>query len=105
VFLIGTIAKEDEVTSTEETLASSFLKSESFSKELLFESAAKLLFLAIKWAKSVPSFVTLPVQDQKLLLEESWAELFVITAAQWGLSIDSGKHKLHLISIVYSFIE
>jgi nuclear receptor subfamily 2 group E member 3 len=81
------------VTSTEETLATNFLtplKTENFSKELLFESAAKLLFLAIKWAKSVPSFVTLPAQDQKLLLEESWAELFVITAAQWGLTIDSG---------------
>jgi nuclear receptor subfamily 2 group E member 3 len=87
------MAKEDEVSSTEETLAKNLLlpiKGESLPRELLFESAAKLLFLAIKWAKSVPSFVQLPVLDQKLLLEESWAELFVITAAQWGLSIDAG---------------
>ncbi|XP_055607299.1 photoreceptor-specific nuclear receptor-like [Uranotaenia lowii] len=57
--------------------------------EILFETAAKLLFLAVKWAKSVPSFLQLPTTDQKILLEESWAELFVITAAQWGLPIDN----------------
>uniref|UniRef100_A0A182QWR4 Nuclear receptor subfamily 2 group E member 1 n=1 Tax=Anopheles farauti TaxID=69004 RepID=A0A182QWR4_9DIPT len=57
--------------------------------DMLLESAAKLLFLAVKWAKTVPSFLQLPANDQKLLLEEAWAELFVITAAQWGLPIDS----------------
>uniref|UniRef100_A0A182MKI5 Nuclear receptor subfamily 2 group E member 1 n=1 Tax=Anopheles culicifacies TaxID=139723 RepID=A0A182MKI5_9DIPT len=59
--------------------------------DMLLESAAKLLFLAVKWAKTVPSFLQLPANDQKLLLEEAWAELFVITAAQWGLPIDNGK--------------
>ncbi|EAA01088.4 AGAP001348-PA [Anopheles gambiae str. PEST] len=57
--------------------------------DMLLESAAKLLFLAVKWAKTVPSFLQLPANDQKLLLEEAWAELFVITAAQWGLPIDN----------------
>ncbi|XP_053681318.1 photoreceptor-specific nuclear receptor-like [Anopheles nili] len=57
--------------------------------DMLLESAAKLLFLAVKWAKTVPSFLQLPAGDQKLLLEEAWAELFVITAAQWGLPIDN----------------
>lgn len=27
-------------------------------------------------------------RDQSILLEESWSELFVLTAAQWGFSID-----------------
>uniref|UniRef100_A0AAG5CY63 Nuclear receptor subfamily 2 group E member 1 n=1 Tax=Anopheles atroparvus TaxID=41427 RepID=A0AAG5CY63_ANOAO len=57
--------------------------------DMLLESAAKLLFLAVKWAKTVPSFLQLPATDQKILLEEAWAELFVITAAQWGLPIDN----------------
>ncbi|XP_049278121.1 nuclear receptor subfamily 2 group E member 1-like [Anopheles funestus] len=57
--------------------------------DMLLESSAKLLFLAVKWAKTVPSFLQLPANDQKLLLEEAWAELFVITAAQWGLPIDN----------------
>ncbi|XP_058822922.1 nuclear receptor subfamily 2 group E member 1-like isoform X2 [Topomyia yanbarensis] len=83
-------AKENEVSSSEEctnqpTGATTIEKTET---DILFETAAKLLFLAVKWAKSVPSFLQLPAGDQKVLLEESWAELFVITAAQWGLPID-----------------
>jgi hypothetical protein len=77
--------KENEVTSSE---------GEANTKngtEILFETSAKLLFLAVKWAKSVPSFNQLPVSDQKVLLEESWAELFVLTSAQWGLQIDGGE--------------
>ncbi|XP_058129026.1 nuclear receptor subfamily 2 group E member 1-like [Anopheles ziemanni] len=94
-------AKENEVSSTGEEPGGSptgraragtepttqaFVKSET---DMLLESAAKLLFLAVKWAKTVPSFLQLPASDQKVLLEEAWAELFVITAAQWGLPIDS----------------
>lgn len=82
--------KDDEVTSSEETSNSNFTNLRpSFKKEAIFESAAKLLFLAVKWARSVPSFSQLPVRDQTILLEESWAELFVITSAQWGLTIDN----------------
>lgn len=57
--------------------------------EAVFESAAKLLFLAVKWAKSMPSFAQLPLDDQTRLLEESWAELFIVTAVQYGLSAES----------------
>lgn len=90
-------AKEDEVTSSEETklhdapiyLPSAFAATYSFEREAMSETAAKLLFLAVKWAKSVPSFNHISVRDQNLLIEESWAELFVITSAQYGLPIDS----------------
>lgn len=54
-----------------------------------FESAAKLLFLAVKWAKSQAAFMQLPLADQTRLLEESWAELLVVTAVQYGLSAES----------------
>uniref|UniRef100_T1IVP1 Uncharacterized protein n=1 Tax=Strigamia maritima TaxID=126957 RepID=T1IVP1_STRMM len=56
--------------------------------ENVYENAARLLFLAVKWARSIPAFLELPFRDQAILLEESWAELFVINAAQWSLAID-----------------
>lgn len=90
-------AKEDEVSSSEETRAlSSFsavnLSNSMSEQEAIFESAAKLLFLAVKWAKSMPSFNQIGVHDQNLLLEDCWAELFVIMAAQYGLPIGSKRH-------------
>lgn len=92
---IPDIAKEDEVSSSEEirlheipaNIRNTFITyAES---EAVFESAAKLLFLAVKWAKSVPSFNQISAGDQSILLEECWAELFVITSAQYGLPIES----------------
>ncbi|XP_026465052.1 photoreceptor-specific nuclear receptor-like [Ctenocephalides felis] len=95
-------AKDDEVTSTEglpltgstssnpNQVATSFVPTPS-GGENVYESAAKLLFLAVKWARSIPSFAQLSLRDQSLLLEESWAELFVLTAAQWNLPIEEGK--------------
>ncbi|KAI4465265.1 nuclear hormone receptor [Holotrichia oblita] len=59
-----------------------------FPAENVYESAAKLLFLSIKWARTIPSFLQLSYRDQSILLEESWSELFVLTAAQWALSVD-----------------
>lgn len=45
------------------------------------ETAAKLLFMNVNWAKDVPSFTALPLSDQLLLLKETWRELFVLGAA------------------------
>ncbi|XP_030261105.1 nuclear receptor subfamily 2 group E member 1 isoform X1 [Sparus aurata] len=57
--------------------------------ESVCESAARLLFMSIKWAKSVPAFSTLPLSDQLILLEDSWRELFVLGIAQWAIPVDS----------------
>lgn len=91
--------KEDEVSSSEEILtmhtnlsamaSATTANGEVNSQEIVFESAAKLLFLAVRWTKSIPSFNQLNTNDQNLLLEESWAELFVIMSAQYGLPIES----------------
>jgi len=35
-----------------------------FPSENIYETAAKILFMCVKWAKSVPSFVQLTVEDQ-----------------------------------------
>ncbi|XP_066593260.1 nuclear receptor subfamily 2 group E member 1-like [Prorops nasuta] len=58
------------------------------SAENTYEFAAKLLFFAVRWAKSIHSFLQLPFRDQTILLEESWSELFILTAAQWNFPVD-----------------
>lgn len=78
--------KENEVTSSEEVPVSDSTRMKS--TQSLYDSATKLLFLSIRWAKSIPSFNQLPQAAQKRLLNECWAELFVIAASQWGLSLD-----------------
>ncbi|KAF4797962.1 Nuclear receptor subfamily 2 group E member 1 [Turdus rufiventris] len=57
--------------------------------ESVCESAARLLFMSIKWAKSVPAFSTLSLQDQLMLLEDAWRELFVLGIAQWAIPVDA----------------
>lgn len=32
--------------------------------ETVYESSARLLFMAVKWAKNLPSFASLPFRDQ-----------------------------------------
>ncbi|CAL1539291.1 unnamed protein product [Lymnaea stagnalis] len=58
--------------------------------EAICEAAARLLFMSVKWTKTVPAFVTLPFRDQVLLLEESWRELFVLGAAQFQIPLEAG---------------
>ncbi|XP_063878163.1 nuclear receptor subfamily 2 group E member 1-like [Scylla paramamosain] len=62
----------------------------------VYENAAKLLFLGVKWARSIPSFMQLPFRDQAILLEESWSELFVVAAAQWSLPLDQDQHAFYM---------
>lgn len=40
--------------------------------ESVCESAARLLFMSIKWAKSVPAFSTLSLQDQVRQWQWEW---------------------------------
>lgn len=55
------------------------------------ESAAKLLFFAVRWMRGVPSFLQLSFRDQAILLEEAWSDVFVLSAAQWGFPLQEGK--------------
>ena len=50
--------------------------------------------MSVKWAKSVPSFLSLPLSDQTILLEESWAQLFLLNISQWAVHIDEGKFNI-----------
>ncbi|XP_058816885.1 photoreceptor-specific nuclear receptor-like [Topomyia yanbarensis] len=58
-------------------------------QETIYETSARLLFMAVKWAKNLPSFASLTFRDQVILLEESWAELFLLNAIQWCMPIDT----------------
>ncbi|KAI1716564.1 zinc finger, c4 type (two domains) domain-containing protein [Ditylenchus destructor] len=52
--------------------------------------SGRLLYMAVKWAKTMPSFAALGRDDQMILLNSSWPELFVLTAFQsWGMSSDN----------------
>ncbi|XP_071054202.1 photoreceptor-specific nuclear receptor-like isoform X3 [Onthophagus taurus] len=56
--------------------------------ETVYETSARLLFMAVKWAKNLPSFASLPFRDQVILLEEAWSELFLLNAIQWCMPLD-----------------
>nr|CAD7445225.1 unnamed protein product [Timema bartmani] len=58
-------------------------------QETVYETSARLLFMAVKWAKNLPSFASLPFRDQVILLEEAWAELFLLNAVQWCMPLES----------------
>lgn len=67
------------------------------SSDNIYETAAKLLFMCVKWAKSIPSFVQLPPKDQTTLLEEAWAPLFILSMAQWGVQMDESKKDMKYV--------
>ena len=58
------------------------------SAETVCEAAARILFLSVKWVRSIPAFLSIPFSDQVALLEEGWRELFVLGAAQFQMPID-----------------
>uniref|UniRef100_A0A3Q3LJM9 Photoreceptor-specific nuclear receptor n=1 Tax=Mastacembelus armatus TaxID=205130 RepID=A0A3Q3LJM9_9TELE len=57
--------------------------------ESIYETAARLLFISVKWAKNLPVFAHLPFRDQVILLEEAWSEMFLLCAIQWSLPMGS----------------
>ncbi|GBN22333.1 Photoreceptor-specific nuclear receptor [Araneus ventricosus] len=58
-------------------------------KSSLYETSARILLLSIRWARNLPSYSSLALQDQVSLLEETWSELFLISCIQWSMPLDS----------------
>ncbi|XP_071529436.1 protein dissatisfaction [Panulirus ornatus] len=52
------------------------------------ETTARLLFMMVRWIRSLAPFQTLSRADQCVLVEESWKELFLVHLAQWYLPLD-----------------
>ena len=50
----------------------------------------RLLFESVGWLKEIRNFSQLSESDQLILVESTWCPLFVISAAQVSLYIDSG---------------
>ena len=50
------------------------------------ETTARLLFMAVRWVCCLPLFQSLSKNDQLLLLEGSWTQLFLLHLAQWSMS-------------------
>ncbi|KAK0424013.1 hypothetical protein QR680_008455 [Steinernema hermaphroditum] len=68
----------------------------------IYELGAQILFSAVEWARALPFFAELKSNDQLILLRSSWAELFVVNAAQFGMPVHaapllaaSGLHTTH----------
>ncbi|KAG8440259.1 hypothetical protein GDO86_006142 [Hymenochirus boettgeri] len=81
-----------DVTSNEPERSPTDLQMSGFhtaSPEGVYETSARLLFMAVKWAKNLPVFSNLPFRDQVILLEEAWSELFLLCAIQWSMPLDS----------------
>lgn len=66
--------------------------------ETVYETSARLLFMAVKWAKNLPSFASLAFRDQVILLEESWAALFLLNAIQWCLPLEPSSCSLFSVA-------
>ncbi|XP_046734471.1 nuclear receptor subfamily 2 group E member 1 [Diprion similis] len=60
----------------------------SITAESVCEQAARLLFLNVRWARSVAMGTGLSMEDQLTLLEASWRELFLLAAAQMLPGLD-----------------
>lgn len=56
----------------------------------VYEPAAKLLLMAVKWLYTVPSFLQLKRTEQCSLLCGNWREIFILTAAQHSFYFDEG---------------
>uniref|UniRef100_A0A1B0AM10 Photoreceptor-specific nuclear receptor n=1 Tax=Glossina palpalis gambiensis TaxID=67801 RepID=A0A1B0AM10_9MUSC len=67
-------------------------------QETVYETSARLLFMAVKWAKNLPSFASLSFRDQVILLEESWSELFLLNAIQWCIPLDASNCPLFSVA-------
>ncbi|XP_043231774.1 nuclear receptor subfamily 2 group F member 1-B-like isoform X1 [Amphibalanus amphitrite] len=55
--------------------------------ETICELAARILFSAVQWARSIPFFPELQLQDQVALLRFVWSELFVLNASQCSMPL------------------
>ncbi|XP_014471522.1 PREDICTED: orphan steroid hormone receptor 2 isoform X1 [Dinoponera quadriceps] len=51
------------------------------------ESAARLLFLSVHWARGIPAFQTLQPEIQTALVRSSWGQLFTLGLAQCAYTL------------------
>lgn len=52
------------------------------SMDYIYEFATRLLFQSVDWARSISAFRSLDKEDQIVLLQRSWCEIFLVGVAQ-----------------------
>ncbi|XP_045660938.1 COUP transcription factor 2-like isoform X1 [Ursus americanus] len=55
--------------------------------EKVGEQAARVLFGAVEWARNIPFFPDLPINDQVALLRLTWCDLFMLNWAQCSMPL------------------
>ena len=81
-----------------ESSSSSSCQAKGEETETVYETAARLLFMSVRWTKNLASFSALAQCDQAALLEESWAQLFLLCSIQWC----SGPHSPPASQAIFS---
>ncbi|XP_015905994.2 photoreceptor-specific nuclear receptor-like [Parasteatoda tepidariorum] len=56
---------------------------------VFFDMSFRILLHSIQWAKTLPTFSSLTLNDQVALLEGTWFELFILNSIQWSIPLDS----------------
>lgn len=56
----------------------------------IYEAADKQLFQLVDWAKHIPHFTALPLEDQVLLLRAGWNELLIAAFSHRSVDIKDG---------------
>ncbi|XP_063837271.1 nuclear receptor subfamily 2 group E member 1-like [Ostrinia nubilalis] len=67
-----------------------------YTSDDVYDPAAKVLVLTIKWLHGVSSFVQMKNTEQLCLLHNYWKELFILTAAQHSFRLDEDIMALHV---------
>ncbi len=62
------------------------------SSGILCETASCVLFGSIGWLYLIPSFKELNEYDQLILIEQSWALLFLLTSAEMKKFLDQSNY-------------
>uniref|UniRef100_A0A915L156 NR LBD domain-containing protein n=1 Tax=Romanomermis culicivorax TaxID=13658 RepID=A0A915L156_ROMCU len=57
--------------------------------DAFYDTSARLLYMAVKWAKNLPSFTSSSYKDQVILLEENWSDLFLLSLFQWSSNMEN----------------
>ncbi|KAL7669282.1 hypothetical protein ACOME3_009945 [Neoechinorhynchus agilis] len=55
----------------------------------MFEILARLIFIVVRWARDIPAFAELLVDDRIALLRSTWSHMFLIKMAQCNLPFQS----------------
>ena len=118
---VPAIPAHDPTLHLNSSMATAATERDSHAPSDLNESAARLLFLAVRWARAIPSFsqvkslalnysakllepnlLQLSCHDQNLLLEDTWCELFILTIAQWNFNLDESIVNLFTSSAIFN---